>query len=215
MLRLLIPCLIWLSSVRSEMSAQMLDGMVEENGAMTEAMMVKPKRESYHNPCPPVYSHPISYSPPPQIYVKPVVHQAPMPVYHQPIQVVQKPMITYVKPAPPPVIVKPVVQPVVQPKVVLPVYQKPMISYAPVYQKPVYYAPMVQKVMYEQPKVLLKKYEVPITQVIQKPQISYPVQYHQPKLVHVPPPQLNYVKISQPVVHPQPVFQSPVKPWCP
>ncbi|XP_078033947.1 uncharacterized protein LOC144468390 [Augochlora pura] len=222
MLRLLIPCLIWLSSVRSEMSMHMLDGMMEDNEAMTDAMMLKPKRESYHNPCPPVYSHPISYSPPPQIYVKPVVHPPPMPVYHQPIQVVPKPMITYVKPAPPPVVVKPVVHPVVQPvvhpvvqpKVVLPVYHKPMISYAPVYQKPVYYAPMVQKVMYEQPKVLLKKYEVPVTQVIQKPQISYPVQYHQPKVVHVPPPQLNYVKISQPVVHHQPVIQSPVKPWC-
>ncbi|KZC06033.1 hypothetical protein WN55_07119 [Dufourea novaeangliae] len=193
------------------MSMHMPEGMMEDNSAMSDAMMLKPKRESYHNPCPPAYSHPISYSPPPQIYVKPVVHPPPMSIIHQPIQVVQKPMITYVKPSPQPVVVKPVVQS----KLVYPIYQKPMVSYAPVYQKPIYYSPMVQKVMYEQPKIVLKKYEVPVTQVIQKPQISYPVQYHQPKVVHAPAPQINYLKITQPVVHQPPVFAPSPKPWCP
>ncbi|KAK9299000.1 hypothetical protein QLX08_007832 [Tetragonisca angustula] len=200
MLRLLIPCLIWLSSVRSEttmdMHMHMPDGMMEDKAAM--------KRESYYNPCPPTYSHPISYSPPPQIYVKP--HVQPAPAHYIP-----KPMITYVKPSPPPVIVKPVVQP----KVVYPIYQKPMVSYAPIYQKPVYYAPMYQKLMYQEPKVYLKKYELPVTQVIQKPQISYPIQYHQPKVVQVPAPQINVVKLAQPVVHPQPIYHSSIKPYCP
>ncbi|XP_076683409.1 uncharacterized protein LOC143376694 [Andrena cerasifolii] len=230
MIRLLVLCLIWLSSVRCEtsMDMHMSDTIMEDNAAMEENLMLKPKRESYHNPCPPAYSHPISYAPPPQIYIKPYVQPAHMSYVHQASysSVIQKPMITYVKapvvvkPAPAPVIVKPapapvIVKPVVQPKLVYPVVEKPMISYAPVYQKPVYYAPMYQKPMYEQPKVYVKKYEVPVTQVVQKPQlISYPVQYHQPKVVHVQPPQINYVKIAQPV-HPQPVYQSTIKPWCP
>ncbi|XP_071859587.1 uncharacterized protein [Bombus fervidus] len=207
MFRLLIPCLIWLSSVRSEtavdMHMHMPDGMMEDKAAM--------KRESYYNPCPPTYSHPISYSPPPQIYVKPYVQPAP-------IQYIPKPMITYVKPSPPPVVVKPapvIVKPIVQQKVIYPIYQKPMISYAPIYQKPIYYAPMYQKLMYQAPKVYLKKYELPITQVIQKPQISYPIQYHQPKVVQIPAPQINLVKLEQPIVHTQPIYQSPIKPYCP
>ncbi|XP_017756914.1 PREDICTED: extensin-2-like [Eufriesea mexicana] len=220
MFRLLIPCLIWLSSVRSEtavnMHMHMPDGMVEDKMTM--------KRESYYNPCPPTFAHPISYSPPPQIYVKPYVEPAP-------VHYIPKPMITYVKPSPPPiivkpsppvivkqaapVIVKPVVQPVVQPKVVYPIYQKPMVSYAPIYQKPIYYAPMYQKLLYQAPKVYLKKYELPVTQVIHKPQISYPVQYHQSKVVQVQAPQVSYVKLAQPIVHPQPIYQTPIKPYCP
>ncbi|XP_003700000.1 uncharacterized protein LOC100883909 [Megachile rotundata] len=205
MFRLLIPCLIWLSSVRSEtaMNMHMPDGMMEDKTSM-EAWM-KPKRESYHNPCPPVYSHPISYSPPPQIFVKPA------------IQYVPKPMITYVKPAPPPVILKPtpapvIVKPVVQSKVVYPIYQKPMVSYAPIYHKPMYYAPIVQKLMYESPKVYLKKYDV--QPIVHKPQISYPIQYQHPKVVQVQPQQYSFVKIAQPV-HPLPAYQSVVKPYCP
>ncbi|XP_026670126.1 proline-rich protein 2-like [Ceratina calcarata] len=166
------------------------------------------KRESYFNPCPPSHSHSISYAPPPQIYVKPI----------EPMVHVQKPMITYVKQAPQPVIVKPIAQP----KVVYPVYQKPMISYAPIYQKPVYHQPiyqkpvypepMYQKLMYQPPKVILKKVEAPqITQVVHKPQISYPV--HQPKVVQVEAPQVNYVKLPQPMVH-APIYQSQIKPWC-
>ncbi|XP_043789753.1 proline-rich protein 3-like [Apis laboriosa] len=212
MFRLLIPCLIWLSSVRSEtsVSMHMPEGMMEDKAAM--------KRESYYNPCPPTYAHPISYSPPPQIYVKPYVQQAPL-------QYIPKPSITYVKPSPPPVIVPPVVKPapvivkpIAQPKVVYPIYQKPMISYAPIYQKPVYYAPMYQKLMYQAPKVYLKKYELPaITQVItaQKSHVSYPIQYHEPKVVQVPAPQINYVKLAQPIVHSPPVYQSAIKPYCP
>ncbi|KOC67865.1 hypothetical protein WH47_12195, partial [Habropoda laboriosa] len=205
--RFQIPCLIWLSSVRSEtaMSMHMPDGMMEDKAAM--------KRESYFNPCPPpVYSHPISYSPPPQLFVKP--YAPPVPVSYD----FPKPMITYVKPAPAPVVVKPppvIVKPLIQPKVVLPVYQKPMLSYAPIYQKPIYYAPMYQKLMYQAPKIYLKKYELPVTQVIQKPQISYPIQYHQPKVLQVPAPEINIVKLAQPILHPQPVYQSPLKPYCP
>ena len=115
-----------------------------------------------------------------------------------------------------PVIVKPIAP---QPKLVYPIYhEKPMISYAPIYQKPVYYAPMYQKLMYRAPKVYLKKYELPaITQVIaQKPHVSsYPIQYHEPKVVQVPAPQINYVKLAQPIVHSPPVYQSAVKPYCP
>ncbi|CAK9827658.1 hypothetical protein ANTRET_LOCUS5333 [Anthophora retusa] len=204
MFRLLIPCLIWLSSVRSEdaMSMHMPDGMMEDKAAM--------KRESYFNPCPPVYSHPISYSPPPQIYVKP--YAQPVPVSYD----IPKPMLTYVKSSPPPLIVKPapiIAKPLIQQKVVLPVYQKPMLSYAPIYQKPIYYAPMYQKLLYQAPKVYLKKYELPVTQVIQKSQISYPVQYQAPKVLQLP--QVNYVKLAQPLVHPQPIYQSSIKPYCP
>lgn len=75
---------------------------------------------------------------------------------------------------------------------------------------------MYQKLMFEQPKVYLKKLEVPVAQVIQKPEISY----HQPKVIQVAPtPHVSYVKLAQPI-HPQPVvhqavYQPAAKPWCP
>ncbi|XP_076763362.1 uncharacterized protein LOC143430818 [Xylocopa sonorina] len=207
MFRLLIPCLIWLLGVRCEStsSMHMPDGMMEEKTAI--------KRESYFNPCPPDFSHSISYSPPPQLFAKSFVQPAPL-QYNIP-----KPMITYVKPSPPPLVVKPsplIVKPIAPPKVDFSFYnQKPMLSYAPVYQKPLYYEQSFQKLAYQPPKFYFKKFELPaIAPVIQKSQISYPVHY-QSKVLQVQPPQINFLKLAQPIIHTPPVYQSSIKPFCP
>ncbi|CAL7939868.1 unnamed protein product [Xylocopa violacea] len=202
MFRLLIPCLIWLLGVRSE-SMHMPEGMMEDKMAM--------KRESFFNPCPD-FSHQISYSPPPQIFVKPFVQQAPL-------QYIPKPMITYVKPPPAPVVEKPapvIVKPIAPPKVDFSFFnQKPMLSYAPIFQKPLYYEHNFQKLTYQPPKVYFKKFELPpIAPVIQKPQISYPIHY-QSKVLQVQPPQINFLKLAQPIIHSPPAFQSAIKPFCP
>ncbi|XP_072767604.1 uncharacterized protein [Anoplolepis gracilipes] len=242
MFRLLIPCLIWLSTVRSEagMQMNMPDGSLMDRTSDTS--MLKAKRDSIHQPCGPIYSHIPAYSPP-SVYVKPLVQQPlvqqtylkkelglAQPLAHlQYIQqppaytsVVPKPAITYVKPVTPAVNYHAVHQPLQYIKPVIPV-QKPILSYAPIYQKPLYsYAPMYQQLMYNDvmPKVFLKKYETPVAQIAyQKPLIHTPVQYAAPKVVEIQAPQLSYAKpvvhVPPPLYAPQPVHNSViVKPDC-
>lgn len=208
--------------------------------SMSDASMLKAKRESIHQPCEPLYPHiPGPYSPP--VYVKPLIQPTYLkkelgiaqPLAH--LQYVQqshaypsmapKPTVTYVKPATPAInyhgvqhqsqlqYIKPV----------MPIYHSPMLPYAPIYQKPLHYAPIYQNPIYHDamPKIFLKKYEEPTAQLIyQKPLVHAPaVQYATPKVVHVQAPQVSYVK---PVVHPSPHVYAPppvhnpviVKPHC-
>lgn len=203
-----------------------------------DASMLKAKRESIHQPCEPLYPHiPGPYSPP-SVYVKPLIQPAYLkkelgiaqPFAH--LQYVQqshypavapKPTITYVKPATPAVNYHVQHQSLQYVKPVMPIYQNPMLPYAPIYQKPLHYAPVYQNPMYHEamPKIFLKKYEEPSAQIVyQKPLVHAPaVQYATPKVVHVPAPQVSYVK---PVVHPSPPVYAPppvhnpviVKPHC-
>ncbi|XP_018364011.1 PREDICTED: repetitive proline-rich cell wall protein 1-like [Trachymyrmex cornetzi] len=237
MFRLLIPCLLWLSMVRSETGMHM-DMPVESLDKTSDASMLKAKRDSIHQPCEPIhqplYPHVPAYSPP--VYIKPVVQPAYLkkelgiaPLAHlQYIQqshaypsVVQKPTITYVKPATPVVNYHAQHQYI---KPVMPIYQSPIApSYAPIYQKPLNYAPTYQSPIYQDvmPKIVFKKYEAPAAQILyQKPLVHAPaIQYAPPKVVHVQEPQVSYVK---PVVHapssvyvPQPDHDSIiVKPHC-
>ncbi|KAG7197236.1 hypothetical protein KM043_018361 [Ampulex compressa] len=235
MFRLLIPCLIWLTSVRSDTGIQMhIQGsaMPEKIGVSDDQSMLKAKRDSFHPPCPPIYSHVPAY-PPQALYVKPYVapiypkkevsvHQVQSQIQyiHQPTYaaVVPKQTVTYLKSGPASVVVKPYVPVVSQPKLIYqkpmisyaPVYHKPMISYAQIYQKPMLsYAPVYQKPvyyspMYQKPMLYVKKYEAPVTQVV----YQKPVAYHAPKVVEVQAPQISYVKAPHPVpmVHPAPVY---------
>ncbi|XP_011158344.1 extensin-1 [Solenopsis invicta] len=235
MFKLLIPCLLWLSTVRSETGMHMGMPVGPLMDKTSDASMLKAKRESIHQPCDPLYPHVPSYSPPP-VYIKPLIQPAYLkkelgiaqPLAHlQYIQqphaypaVVPKPSITYVKP------VTPVVnyhalqhQSLQYIKPAMPIYQSPMLSYAPIYQKPLHYAPMYHDAM---PKIFFKKYEAPVTPILyQKPLVhAPPVHYATPKVVHVQEPQVSYVK---PVVHaPPPVYAPPpsvhnsviVKPDC-
>ncbi|KAL6434432.1 hypothetical protein ACFW04_006087 [Cataglyphis niger] len=239
MFRLLIPCLIWLSTVRSEAGMQM--NMPDEPlmDRASDTSILKAKRESIHQPCGPIYSHVPAYSPP-SVYVKPLIQQAYLkkelgiaqPLAHlQYIQqppayaVVPKPAVTYVKPVTSAINYHPVHQPVQYIKPVMPIDQKPLLSYAPVYQKSLYsYAPMYQQqqLMYHDvmPKVFLKKYETPVAQIAyQKPLVHTPVQYAAPKVVQIQAPQLSYAKpvvhVPSPLYAPQPVHNSViVKPHC-
>ncbi|KAL0114755.1 hypothetical protein PUN28_011813 [Cardiocondyla obscurior] len=237
MFRLLIPCLLWLSTVRSESGMQMSMSTESLMDKMSDAAMLKAKRDSIHQPCEPPYPHIHgAYSPP--IYVKPLIQ----PTYlkkelgiAQPfanLQYIQqphaypaapKPSITYVKP------VTPVVnyhatqhQPLQYIKPVAPIYQNPTLSHSPIYQKPLHYAPMYHSPIYHEamPKIFFKKYEAPASQILyQKPLVHAPaIQYPTPKVVHVQAPQISYVK---PVVHAPPPLYSPpahdsviVKPHC-
>lgn len=199
----------------------------------SDASMLKAKREFTHQPCEPLYPHVPAYSPP-SVYVKPLIQPTYLkkelgiaqPLAHlQYVQqshaypaVVQKPTIAYVKPAVNYHTVQPQSLQYIKPA--MPVYQSPVLSYAPIYQKPLHYAPMYQSPMYHDamPKIFFKKYEAPVAQVLyQKPLVHAPaLQYATPKVVHhVQAPQVSYVK---PVVHaPPPVYAPPpviVKPHC-
>ncbi|KAF7380789.1 early nodulin-75-like [Vespula maculifrons] len=187
MLRLLIPCLLWLASVRSHsVHMDMMD-----SGTM-DSSLSKLKRGYVQDPCPPQYHLPAYHQPAVLVkaYEQPsypkkevTVHQAPPHIQyissHQPsYTIIPKQSVTYVKPQvvnyqpvhapsytvhPVQSVVKPWMPSYSPPKVI---YQKPMYSYAPVYQKP----------MYEMPKIYLKKYEVPAVQtqvVYQKPGVVY------------------------------------------
>ncbi|XP_011874267.1 PREDICTED: repetitive proline-rich cell wall protein 2-like [Vollenhovia emeryi] len=240
MFRLLIPCLLWLSTVRSETG--MHTGMPVEPlmDKMSDASMLKAKRESYHQPCEPLYPHDSDAYPPPSVYVKPLIQPTYLkkelglaqPLAHlQYVQqphaypaVVPKPTITYVKPVTPAVNYHGVQHQSLQYiKPVMPIYQNPMLSYAPIYQKPLHYAPMYQSPIYHDamPKIFLKKYEEPVSPILyQKPLVhAPPVHYATPKVVHVQAPQVSYVK---PVVHAPPSVYAPppahnsiiVKPHC-
>ncbi|EZA57109.1 hypothetical protein X777_01715 [Ooceraea biroi] len=236
----MIPCLIWLSTVRSDtgMHTAMPDGMPSETEKMSDSMLLKAKRDSIHQPCGPVYpAHVPAYSPPP-VYAKPYVQQtylkkelgvAPSHLSHlQYIQqppayatVVAKPSVTYVKPAAPAVNYHNPHQSVQYIKPIAPVYHKPMLSYAPIYQKPLYYAPMYHGPMYHDhamPKIFLKKYDVPqvVAPIYQKPLVHAPaIQYATPKVVQVQAPQLFLLvvavceagRIPRGVVH-EPNFQA-------
>ncbi|XP_029159929.1 repetitive proline-rich cell wall protein-like [Nylanderia fulva] len=230
MLRLLIPCLIWLSTVRSEtgMQMNMPDGPLMDRTLDTS--MLKAKRGSIHQPCDSIYSHIPAYSPP-SVYVKPLVQPTYLkkelgiaqPLAH--LQYIQqppaytsiKPAITYVKPVTPALNYHTVHQPIQYIKPVTPI-QKPILSYAPIYQKPLYpYAPMYHDAM---PKVFLKKYDAPVAQITyEKPLVHTPVPYAAPKIVQIQAPQLSYAKpvvhIPSPLYTPQPVHNSViVKPDC-
>ncbi|XP_018051079.1 PREDICTED: repetitive proline-rich cell wall protein-like [Atta colombica] len=242
MFRLLIPCLLWLSMVRSE-TGMHIDMPVESLDKTLDASMLKAKRESIHQPCESIhqslYPHVPAYSPP-QVYVKPLVQPAylkkelgiaPLAHLQQYIQqshaypsVVQKPTITYVKPTTPVVNYHAQHQSLQYIKPMMPIYQNPIApSYAPIYQKPLHYAPTYQSPIYDDvmPKILLKKYEAPAAQILyQKPLVHAPaIQYASPKVMHVQAPQESYVK---PVVHaPSPLFAPQpdhdsiiVKPHC-
>jgi len=213
--------------VRSDAGMQMAaDGMPgTEKLADASMLMMKAKRDSIHQePCGP---HVPAYSPPP-VYVNPYVSQQTYlkkelgvaqshlsqmaPAY---TTVLAKPSVTYVKPA------VDYHQSVQYVKPTAPIYQKPMLSYAPVYQKPFYYAPMYQEPMYRDyamPKVFLKNYETPqVAPVYQK--LHTPVQYATPKVIQVQPPQMSYVKPAlaspSPPVYVPPLHNSViVKPHC-
>ncbi|KMQ93822.1 repetitive proline-rich cell wall [Lasius niger] len=218
------------------MQMNMPDGPLMDR--TSDSSMLKEKRESIHQPCGPIYSHIPAYSPP-SVYVKPLVQPTYLkkelgiaqPLAHlQYIQqqsaytaVVPKPAIAYVKPVAPAINYHSVHQPVQYIKPVMPVHQKPMLSYAPIYQKPLYpYAPMYQQLMYHDvmPKVFLKKYETPVAQIAyQKPLVHAPVQYAAPKVVQIQAPELSYAKpvvhVPSPLYAPQPVHNSViVKPHC-
>ncbi|XP_011639182.1 extensin-1-like [Pogonomyrmex barbatus] len=238
MFRLLIPCLIWLTTVRSETGMQMDMPVGSPMEKISDPSMLKAKRDSIHDPCGPHYPQIPVYSPPP-VYVKPLIQPTYLkkelgaaPLAHlQYIQqphaypaVVPKPVINYVKPAVPVLNYHGVQHQSLQYiKPATPIYQNPM-PYAPVYQKPLHYAPMYQNLMYhdEMPKIFFKKYEAPVAQVLyQKPLVHAPgVQYATPKVVHVQPPQVSYAKPvihspSPPVYAPPPVHNSViVKPHC-
>ncbi|TGZ46261.1 Uncharacterized protein DBV15_11695 [Temnothorax longispinosus] len=238
MFRLLIPCLLWLSTVRSEAGMHMGMGMPAEPlmDKMSDASMLKAKRDSVHQPCEPLYPHVHgAYSPPP-VYVKPLIQPAYLkkelgiaqpfaPAHLQYVQqphaypaVVPKPAITYVKPVTPAINYHAAQhhQSLQYIKPVMPIYQSPIMpSYAPIYQKPLHYAPMYQSPLYQSPlyhdampKIFLKKYEAPVAQILyQKPLVHAPaVQYASPKVVHVQAPQVSYVK---PVVHAPPSVYGP------
>jgi len=199
----------------------------------SDTSMLKAKRDSINQPCEPLYPHVPTYSSP-SIYAKPLIQPlylkkelgiAPHLQYvqqpHAYPAVVQKPSITYVKPATTAVNYNAVQHQSLQYiKPVMPIYQNPMMSYAPIYQKPLHYAPY-QNPIYQDPKIFLKKYEAPVSQILyQKPLVHAPAtQYATPKVVHVQPPQLSYVK---PVVHAPPSVYAPppvhdsiiVKPHC-
>jgi len=204
---------------------------------MSDISMLKAKRGSIHEPCETIYPHIPAYAPPP-VYIKPLVQQAYLkkelgiaqPLSHlQYIQqapvytgVVPKPAVTYVKPIVPALNYQSVHQSVQYIKPAMPIYQKPMLSYSPIYQKPLYYAPMYQKPVYHDviPKIFFKKYEAPISPIIyQKPLLHTSPQYAAPKVIQVQAPQVSYVK---PVVHTQPHIYAPqpvhnsviVKPDC-
>lgn len=207
------------------------------------SMLLKEKRDSIHQPCGPIYPHVPHvphYSPPP-VYVKPYVqptylkkelgvaqsHLSHLQYIQQPAYtaVVSKPSITYVKPATPEVNYHNLHQPIQYIKPVAPIYQKPMLSYAPIYQKPLHYAPMYHGPMYHDhamPKIILRKYDVPqvVAPIYQKPLVHAPaIHYATPKVVQVQAPQVSYVK---PVIHPSPPVYVPpvnhnsiiVKPHC-
>jgi len=194
-------------------------------------LMMKTKRGSIHEePCGPVYPHVPAYSPP-SVYVNPYIQQAYLkkelgvaqshqshlsqvaPTY---TTVLAKPSITYVKPA------VDYHQSVQYVKPAAPIYQKPMLSYAPIYQKPLYYAPMYQESMYRDyamPSVFLKKYETPQVAPVYQKLHAPAVQYAAPKVIQVQPPQVSYVKPALASPSP-PVYVSPlhnsviVKPHC-
>ncbi|XP_011694454.1 PREDICTED: extensin-1-like [Wasmannia auropunctata] len=236
MFRLLIPCLLWLSTVRSETGMHMDMPVAPMMDKTSDASMLKAKRDSIHQPCEPLYPHAPAYSPPP-VYFKPLVQPtylkkelgiaqslAHLQYVQQPHAypaVVQKPTITYVKPAAPAVNYHALQHQYIKP--VMPVYQSPLLqSYAPIYQKPLHYAPMYQSPAYHDamPRVFFKKYDAPVAQLYQKPLVHAPgVQYATPKVVHVQAPQVSYVK---PVVHAPPPVYAPspvhdsiiVKPHC-
>lgn len=193
-----------------------------------DGSMLKPKRDSYHHqPCGPVYPHVPAYAPPP-VYVKPYVQQTylkkelgvpPLAHFQYPEQASYTSVVS--KPVAPVFNYQTVHQSTQYIKPAVPIYQKPMLPYAPIYQKPLYYAPTYQGPMYHDamPKVFVKKYEVPAAQVVyQKPLVHAPVQYAEPKVVQLPTPHVSYVK---PVVHGPPVYAPPavhnsvvVKPHC-
>jgi len=212
------------------MAAGEMPGTEKLIDASMQAM--KAKRDSiHHEPCGPVYPH-VSYSPPPA-YVNPYAQQAYLkkelgvaqshlshlsqavaPAYNT---VLAKPSVTYVKPA------VDYHQSVQYVKPAAPIYQKPMLSYAPIYQKPLYYAPMYHEPMYRDyamSSILLKKYETPQVVAPAYQKLHAPtVQYAAPKVIQVQPPQVSYVKpvLASP---PPPVYAPPVhnsvivKPHC-
>ncbi|XP_032664796.1 repetitive proline-rich cell wall protein-like [Odontomachus brunneus] len=234
MFRILIPCLIWLSTVRSDAGMHM--DMPNESlmDKISDTSMLKPKRESLHQPCGPIYPHVPAYAPPP-VYVKPYVQPTylkkelgvqPLAHFQYPqhssyTSVVSKPIVSYVKPVTPVVNYQTVHQSLQYIKPAMPIYQKPMPSYAPIYQKPLYYAPTYQNHMYHDvmPNIFVKKYEAPVAPIVyQKPLVHAPVQYAAPKVVQLPTPHVSYVK---PVVHTPPLYAPPpvhnsviVKPHC-
>ncbi|XP_028050809.1 proline-rich extensin-like protein EPR1 [Monomorium pharaonis] len=239
MFRLLIPCLLWLSTVHSETGMQMSMPIGPLMDKTSDASILKAKRDSIHQPCEPFYPHGPAYSQPP-VYVKPLIQPTYLkkelgiaqPFAHlQYIQqphvypvVAPKPSITYVKPVTPAINYHTVQHQSLQYiKPATPIYQNPMLSYAPIYQKPLNYAPMYhQSPMYHDAKIFLKKYDAPVAPILyQKPLVhASPLQYATPKVVHVQEPHVSYVK---PVVHaPPPVYVPPppvhnsviVKPHC-
>ncbi|XP_018343213.1 PREDICTED: repetitive proline-rich cell wall protein-like [Trachymyrmex septentrionalis] len=241
MFRLLIPCLLWLSTVRSE-TGMHIDMPVESLDKTSDVSMLKAKRDSIHQPCEPIhqplYSHVPAYSPSPVYVKRPLVQPAYLkkelgiaPLAHlQYIQQphaypsVQKPTITYVKPATPVVNYHAQHQSLQYIKPVMPIYQSPIApSYAPIYQKPLHYAPTYQSPIYHDvmPKIFLKKYETPAAQILyQKPLVHAPaIQYASPNVVNAQAPQVSYVKplvhAPSPVYAPQPDHDSIiVKPHC-
>ncbi|KAI4483238.1 PREDICTED: extensin-3-like [Polistes canadensis] len=209
MLRLLIPCLLWLASVRSHGVEHMDTEMM--NSGTIDSSMTKLKRHFVQPPCPPQYHVPSyhqssyfikSYEQPSYPKKEVTVHQPPLQSHytlsHQPsYSIIPKQHVTYVKPQvvsyqpvhapsypvhPVQSVVKPWMPEYTPPKVI---YQKPSYTYAPIYQKP----------MYEMPKIYVKKFEVPAVQtqvVYQKPGIVYQkpaVVYQKPHpITYVPPP---------------------------
>ncbi|EFN77691.1 repetitive proline-rich cell wall protein 1 [Harpegnathos saltator] len=229
MFRILVLCLIWLSTVSSEAGMDMTSESLLDK---ISDISMKVKREA-HQPCGPVYPHVPAFSPPP-VYVKPYVQQTYLkkelgvqPLAHfqysQPsyTSVVSKPVISYVKPVTPVLNYQTLHQSASYIKPAMPIYEKPMLPYAPVYQKPLYYAPTYQSPMYHDvmPKIFVKKYEAPVAPVVyQKPLVHAPIQYAAPKVLQLPTPHVSYVK---PVVHTPPVYAPPpvhnsviVKPHC-
>lgn len=199
-----------------------------------DSMLQKAKRDSVHQPCGPVYPSASYSSPASSIYVKPYIPQTYLkkelgvaqshlahlqsyvqhPTAYTGTVTVPRPSIAYVKPVAPSVIDyhhgNYLHQPMQYIKPAASVYQRPtMLSYAPVYQKPLYYAPMSHE--HAMPKIILKKYQNVVAPVYQKPLLHVPpaaIQYAAPKVVQVQPPQVSYVK---PVVHPSsPIYVPPI-----
>lgn len=227
--------------VRSETGMHMGMPIEPLMDKMSDTSMLKAKRYSTHEPCEPLYPHVAGAYSPPSVYVKPLLQPAYLkkelgiaqPLAHlQYVQqphaypaVVPKPTITYVKPATPAVNYHTVGHQSLQYiKPVTPIYQSPMLPYAPIYQKPLHYAPTYQSPIYHDamPKIFFKKYEEPVSPILyQKPLIHAPaVQYPTPNVVHVQAPQVSYVKpvvhASPPVYAPTPIHNSVniVKPHC-
>lgn len=195
----------------------------------SDTSMLKSKRDSIHQPCGPINPHIPVYTPPP-VYVNPHIQQTYLkkelgvqPLAH--LHYIQQPAYTAVVPKSGSAYTKPVTavnyqtahQSVPYIKPIMPIYQKPMLSYAPTYQK--HYAPMHQTPIYNHhdvmSKIFYKKYEPP--QIIYQKPVAHSSVHYTSKVGHVHT-QVPYVK---PAVHapptyiPTPVHDSIiVKPHC-